>query len=258
MDRLQQILEVKQGEIERLTPRSAELRATALLRNDFRPFATAIDRDPLGLIAEVKKASPSAGVISEEFDPVQIARAYESAGAHAISVLTDEQFFQGHLSYLTEIRKAVALPLLRKDFILHEVQIYEAACAGADAILLIMAALDKSQFNHLFQIATACQLEVLVEIRTMRELDRALDANARVIGINNRDLTTMVVDLETTQLLAEQVPDELVLVSESGIKTPADARQVSDWGVNAILVGEALMRAGDIHAAVQELTVFPE
>lgn len=258
MDRLKEILEVKRVEIEALLPRHAELRATALQRNDFRPFASAIDRDPLGLIAEVKKASPSAGVIAESFDPVKIARTYQAAGADAISVLTDEQFFQGRLSYLTEIRKIVSLPLLRKDFILHEVQIYESACAGADAILLIVAALEKSELTHLFRTATACQLEVLVEVRTMRELDRALDLDARLIGINNRDLATMDVNLAATQTLTEQVPDEIVLVSESGIKTPADARQVSDWGVNAILVGETLMRANDVHAAIEGLTVFPE
>lgn len=258
MDRLKEILEVKRGEIERLAGRSEELRAAALLRNDFRPFASAINREPLGLIAEVKKASPSAGVIAENFNPVQIARAYQSAGANAISVLTDEQFFQGRLSYLEEIRRAVDLPLLRKDFILHEVQIYEAACAGADAILLIVAALEKSQLSHLHAVAATCNLEVLVEVRTLRELDRALDIDAQLIGINNRDLATMEVDLATTQNLAEQVPDEIVLVSESGIKTPADARQVSDWGVNAILVGETLMRADDVHGAIEGLTIFPE
>src|SRR3954469_22704039 len=137
-NRLQQILEVKSREVARLLPRLEHLRAAALLRNDIRPFAAALDRGPdaLGLIAEVKKASPSAGVIAADFDPVKIARQYEAAGAHAISVLTDEQFFQGHLSYLTKVREAVSLPCLRKDFFIHEAQIFEAVVAGADAVLL--------------------------------------------------------------------------------------------------------------------------
>jgi hypothetical protein len=146
-DRLKQILEVKEREVARILPRLDLLRAAALQRNDFRPFAAALDRGPeaLGLIAEVKKASPSAGVIAADFDPVAIAQQYEAAGAHCVSVLTDEQFFQGHLSYLTKIRQTIALPCLRKDFIIHDAQIYEAAVAGADAILLIVAALTQGQ-----------------------------------------------------------------------------------------------------------------
>lgn len=258
MDRLKEILDVKRGEIARLLPRAEELRAQALLRNDFRPFGSAINRYPLGLVAEIKKASPSAGLIVEDFDPVRIARAYQSGGANAISVLTDEQFFQGHLSYLTQVREAVPLPLLRKDFILHEVQIYEAVCAGADAILLIVAALDRRELKRLSQIATDLQLEVLVEVHDMRELDIAMDADAWVIGINNRDLITFDVDLATSEKLAEQVPDEIVLISESGIKTPEDARRVSDCGCNAILVGESLMRAEDVRATIESFTIFPE
>src|SRR3954471_21440622 len=150
-DRLQQILDVKRAEIARLLSREPLLRAAALQRNDFRPFAAAVNRgeEALGLIAEVKKASPSAGVIAENFDPVAIAQQYEAAGAHAISVLTDEQFFQGSLAYLTQVRKAVQLPILRKDFILHEAQIYEAAVAGADAVLLIVAALEQERLEAL-------------------------------------------------------------------------------------------------------------
>ena len=234
------------------------MRATALLRNDFRPFASAIDRDPLGLIAEVKKASPSAGVIAESFDPVKIARTYQSAGADAISVLTDEQFFQGRLSYLTEIRKIVSLPLLRKDFILHEVQIYESACAGADAILLIVAALEKSELTHLFRTPPPASS------RCWWKCAPCASSTAPSISMPGSSASTIATwrpwmsISPTTQTLTEQVPDEIVLVSESGIKTPADARQVSDWGVNAILVGETLMRAKDVHAAIEGLTVFPE
>lgn len=254
-DRLQQILEVKKIEVAKLLPRAELLRASAMLRNDFRGFTAALDHGPdqLGLIAEVKKASPSAGTIAEMFDPVLIAKAYASAGAHAISVLTDEQFFKGSTSYLAKIREAVALPLLRKDFIIHEAQIFEAVCAGADAILLIVAALEQAQLAALYKTALDFQLDVLVEVHTLAELDRALDIEARLIGINNRNLATFEVDLKTTEELSEEVPDEVLLVSESGIKTPADTKRVLDCGCNAVLVGETLMRADDVHAAVAEL-----
>jgi indole-3-glycerol phosphate synthase len=255
MNRLQQILDVKRREIAKMVHRSEMLRAGALRRDDFRSFRNAIDQGPdaLGLIAEVKKASPSAGVIAETFDPVLIGKAYESAGANAISVLTDEQFFQGHLSFMTKVRAAVDIPVLRKDFILHEAQIFEAACAGADAILLIVAALEQKELEHLLAVATDLQLDALVEVHTLEELDRALETDAQIIGINNRNLTTFEVDLKTTEELSEQVPDEIVLISESGIKTAADTRRVLDAGCNAILVGETLMRADDIHEAVDAL-----
>jgi len=254
-NRLQQILDVKKTEIARLLPRAEHLRAAALQRNEFRPFATALNRGPeeLGLVAEVKKASPSAGVIAADFDPLAIARQYEQAGAHAISVLTDEQFFQGHLSYLSKIREAVSLPLLRKDFILHEVQIHEASIAGADAILLIVAALEQDRLKALFDEAATCQLDALVEVHTQEELDRALELGASLIGINNRNLVTFEVDLETTEMLSEEVPDDVILVSESGLKTRADTQRVFDCGCNAILVGESLMRTGDIAGQVTEL-----
>jgi indole-3-glycerol phosphate synthase len=254
-DRLRQILEVKSQEVARLLPRTELLRAAALQRDDFRGFINHLDLGPdrLGLIAEVKKASPSAGVIAEEFDPVAIAQAYEAAGAHCVSVLTDEQFFQGHLSYLTRIRQAIALPCLRKDFVIHEVQLYEAAVAGADAALLIVAALDQAQLEHLYAVAETLQLDVLVEVHSEEELFRALDLGARLIGINNRNLTTFEVDLEATERISEEVPDGIILVSESGLKTKADTQRVFDCGCNAILVGEALMRTGDIAGQVAEL-----
>jgi indole-3-glycerol phosphate synthase len=255
VNRLQKILETKKTEIARILPRVEHLRMAALQRNDFRPFTATLDRGPeaLGLIAEVKKASPSAGVIAADFDPVAIAREYEAAGAHAISVLTDEEYFQGHLSYLTKVRKAVALPCLRKDFILHEVQIYEASVAGADAILLIVAALEQEQLEALYKTADLCQLDVLVEVHTREELDRAVDLGAKLIGINNRNLTTFEVDLATTEELSEDVPEGVILVSESGLKTQADARRVHAAGCQAILVGESLMRTGDIAGQVKEL-----
>ena len=258
-DRLRQILAVKEQEVARLLPRMEHLRVAALQRNDFRGFASALDLGPdaLGLIAEVKKASPSAGVIAENFDPVEIARQYEAAGAHAISVLTDEQFFQGHLSYLTRVRESVGLPCLRKDFMIHEVQLYEAAVAGADAVLLIVAALEQAQLEHLYQTAEALQLDVLVEVHTEPELVRALDLGAKLIGINNRNLTTFEVDVATTETLSEEVPEGVILVSESGLKTRADSLRVHACGCNAILVGEALMRTGDIAAQAAELLAVP-
>lgn len=254
-DRLQKILEVKRAEIARLLPRVEHLRQAALQRNDFRPFAAAVNRGPeaLGLIAEVKKASPSAGVIAESFDPVLIGKAYEDAGAHAISVLTDEQFFQGSLAYMSKVRAAVSVPVLRKDFMLHEAQIYEAAVAGADAILLIVAALERERLEALYRTADLCQLDALVEVHTREEMDRALDLGATLIGINNRNLATFEVDVATTEELSEEVPDGVTLVSESGLKTREDTQRVFAAGCNAILVGESLMRTGDVHAQVADL-----
>lgn len=254
-NRLKQILDVKQQEVARIIPRAEHLRAAALQRNDFRPFALALDRGPeaLGLIAEVKKASPSAGVIAKDFDPVAIARAYEEAGAHAVSVLTDEQFFQGSLSYMTKVREAISLPVLRKDFIIHDAQIFEASVAGADAILLIVAALEQAQLESLYKTADLCQLDVLVEVHTREELERALDIGAKLIGINNRNLTTFEVDLKATEEISEDVPEGVILVSESGLKTREDSQRVFAAGCNAILVGESLMRTGNIAEQVAEL-----
>ena len=254
MSPLDEILRVKRSEIEQLRPRRDELRKAALQRNDFRSLHAALDRGPekLALIAEVKKASPSAGVIAESFDPVAIAQNYARAGCEAISVLTDEQFFQGKLEYLTEIRRVVSVPLLRKDFILEEVQIAEAAAAGADAILLIVAALEQEQLVALLRAAALYQLDALVEVHTYDELDRALETDAKLIGINNRDLATFEVDLAVTERLSEEVPNDVVLVSESGIKTAEDVARVKACGVNAVLIGEALMRgqAGAISALI--------
>ena len=245
MNRLEEILGVKRLEIERLRPRREELRQAALSRNDFRSFASALQRGPdqLALIAEIKKASPSAGVIVESFDPLEIAKNYARAGADAISVLTDEEFFQGHLSFLSPIRAAVARPLLRKDFILDEIQIAESAAAGADAILLIVAALAQEQLIKLLEAAETYQLDALVEVHTLSELERALETSAQIIGINNRNLATFEVDLSVTEKLSEEVPQGIVLVSESGIRTAEDLARIKACGVDAVLIGEALMRA---------------
>jgi len=244
MDRLEEILRAKRDEIEALRPRRDELHRAALLRNDFRGFASALQpgEGKLALIAEVKKASPSAGLIVESFDPVAIAKNYARAGVEAISVLTDEKFFQGHLSYLATIRAVVPQPLLRKDFILDPLQIMEAAVAGADAILLIVAALKQHELISLLETATLYQLAVLVEVHTLAELERALETPAQVIGINNRNLATFEVDLSVTEKLSEEVPQEIVLVSESGIRTSEDLARIKACGVDAVLIGEALMR----------------
>jgi len=244
MNRLDEILRVKRDAVAKLRPRREELHKAALLRNDFRGFAAALRQGEgkVALIAEIKKASPSAGIIAQHFDPVGIATNYARAGVDAISVLTDEPFFQGHLDHLRLVRAAVAQPLLRKDFILDPIQIMEAAAAGADAILLIVAALDQHQLVALLETAALYQLDVMVEVHTLPELDRALDTEATIIGVNNRDLRTFEIDLSVTETLSEQIPKEITLVSESGIRTAEDLARVKACGVDAVLIGEALMR----------------
>jgi len=220
---------------------------------DFHQALLSPPAGPLALIAEVKKASPSAGVIRPGFDPVQIARVYEQSGAACLSVLTDEHFFQGHDGYLTAIRVAVDLPLLRKDFIIDAYQIYEARAIGADAILLIAAALSPTQIADYRALAGEIGMTALVEVHTEAEMAVALGAGARLIGINSRDLNTFVTDLGTVERLAAMVPDGVTLVAESGIKTFADVKRVADAGAGAVLVGETFMRAPDVGAAVREL-----
>jgi len=205
------------------------------------------------LIAEVKKASPSKGVIRDEFDPVTIAKIYEESGASSLSVQTESRFFQGTLAYLGLIRKAVKLPLLRKDFIIDEYQIHEARGAGADAILLIAACLEKQQLEDYLAIAHQLGLDVLVESHTYKELDRSLRAGAELVGINNRDLTTFTVSLQTTLDLLKDIPEDRIVVSESGIRTRDDVVKLRQAGVDAVLVGESLMREKDIGRKVNEL-----
>lgn len=205
------------------------------------------------LIAEVKKASPSAGIIRADFDPVQIAHAYEDAGADCLSVLTDERFFQGHDTYLQAVKAAVTLPVLRKDFIVDPYQIYEARLLGADAVLLIVAALRADQLRSYLELALMLGLTPLVEVHTEREMEAALAVNAKLIGINSRDLKRFVTDLAVVERLAAMVPADVALVAESGIKTVEDVARVSQAGARAILVGETLMRAPDIGAAIKDL-----
>jgi len=205
------------------------------------------------LIAEVKKASPSRGVIRDDFDPVMIAKAYEESGASCLSVLTERKFFQGSLDHLGRIRKAVTLPLLRKDFIIDEYQIHEARAAGADAILLIAACLETQQLGDYLGIARRLGLDALVESHTYAELDKSLLAGATLVGINNRDLRTFTVSLQTTLDLIKDIPDDCTVVSESGIKTRDDVLRLRQAGVDAILVGESLLREKDIGRKVKEL-----
>ncbi|HXY60953.1 MAG TPA: indole-3-glycerol phosphate synthase TrpC [Chthoniobacterales bacterium] len=244
MNRLEEILRVKRDEIERLRPRRVELDQQARERKDFRSFRSALEREHpnLAVIAEIKKASPSAGVITDSFYPISIAEDYELNGANAISVLTDAKFFHGDLSHLSDLRFAVSLPLLRKDFILDEIQVAESVAHGADAILLIVAALEQPKLIDLLKSAAEYKVDALVEVHTQEELNRALGAGAKIVGINNRDLATFRVDLAVTEKLCREVPDEVVLVSESGIKTSEDAARLRACGVDAVLVGEALMR----------------
>ena len=217
-----------------------------------RGFARALAAPGMSLIAEVKKASPSRGVIRADFHPAEIARAYESTGAAAISVLTDEPHFQGKLAYLDEVRAAVGLPLLRKDFIIHPAQIFEAV-GRADAVLLIVAALAPAELAELFATATACGLDTLVEVHDRREVDAALELGAPVIGINNRDLHAFTVDIQTTLRLRPAIPPDRLVVSESGIRTPDQVAELAHAGIDAILVGEAFMASEDIAGAVRAL-----
>lgn len=260
---LDRILETKRQEVAALLRRCSldDLKAQAASAPRARNFYAAVTRQPRGLvnlIAEVKKASPSAGVIRADFDPVAIARQYAAAGADALSVLTDEQYFQGHLDYLRAIRAAVDLPILRKDFLIDEAQVYEARAAGADAVLLIAAALPPGRLMDLAILATQLRMTVLIEVHDADELLGLRSVvgfpheRYSLLGINNRNLKTFQVDLGTTLRLAELAQD-LPLVSESGIRTPQDVQKLKHAGVRAILVGETLMRAGDIASQVSSL-----
>jgi indole-3-glycerol phosphate synthase len=213
---------------------------------------------PVRLIAEVKHASPVKGVLRADFDPVALARAYAENGAAAISVLTDERFFQGHPVFLKQIREAVLVPLLRKEFIIDEWQLPESRALGADAVLLIVAILSPFQLRDYLQAAEALGMDVLVEVHTEPELEVALAAAARIIGINNRNLNSFATDLGTTETFASRVKgnegEERILVSESGIGSAADVARVAVWGVDAVLVGEALVRERDVAAKTRELS----
>ena len=256
MDILRQIVSTKRDEIARAkaaVPESelrARLKDAPILRDFFTPLAAG---GPIKLIAEVKKASPSKGVIRADFDPVAIARIYEESGASCLSVLTDQQYFQGRLDYLTQIRAAVSLPLLRKDFILETYQLLEARIAGADAVLLIAECLDDCNLRKLHNEAIELGLAPLVELYEPANLPRVLTAGATLVGVNNRDLKTFEVDLSHCIRLRDQVPLDSVFVAESGIHERSDVLRLEEAGVDAMLVGESLMREADIGTAVRRL-----
>jgi len=255
-DILEKICAVKRREIERLHEAGeGRLRRGIEKQEPPRPFRAALsENDRVALIAEVKKASPSAGIIREDFDPASVAQAYERGGARCLSVLTDEEFFQGSLDDLTRARAAVELPVLRKDFILDQLQVLEARACGADCVLLIVAALDGAALAELLEEARALGMDALVEVHSRRELEAALSVGADLVGINNRDLRTFEVRLETTCQLAPTVPDGVAVVAESGIRTRADVERLKQCGVHAVLVGETLMRSRDPGAAARELS----
>ena len=250
-DILRRIVEVKHEEVARARAAMplAALRAEAEARRDTRGFAAAL-RDKLAaarpaVIAEVKKASPSKGVLRERFVPAEIAISYERHGAAALSVLTDEPFFQGSAEYLRQARAACGLPVLRKDFMIDAYQVVEARAMGADCILLIVACLDDAQMTDMEAEALGLGLDVLVEVHDGAELERALKLKTPLLGINNRDLRSFEVSLDTTLGLLGQVPPDRLLVTESGILSPSDVSRMRGAGVNAFLVGEAFMRAPD-------------
>ncbi len=264
---LDSILEQKRREVARLPQRTvsiAELRAVLDARGERRDFFGALLKGAgpppaVALIAEIKRASPSAGLIRPDFDPVRIACEYEAAGASCLSVLTDEKFFQGSLQHLRQIRSAVNLPLLCKDFILDERQVLEAAQCGADAILLIVAILTRAQLGRLLALVSGAGLAPLVEVHDEFELDCALAAGATLIGVNNRNLKTFKTDLATTERLAPAIGQSAAagrppfLVAESGIHTRGDVERLARCGARAILVGESLLRHPDLSAKVREL-----
>lgn len=249
-DILKKILQRKQEEV---VERSARV-AVAELREHFdefapRGFASALTAKLLqqqpAVIAEIKKASPSRGLLRENFNPAEIARSYEQGGAACLSVLTDQDFFQGHEDYLQQARAACQLPVLRKDFMIDPYQVYEARAIGADCILLIVAALSDEQLRELSHLAWYLDMDVLVEVHDRPELERALQLDTELIGINNRNLRTFETKLQTTLDLLTQIPDDRIVITESGIHSSADVKLMRDQGVHAFLVGEAFMRADE-------------
>lgn len=227
-------------------------RASECSRNTVS-LSAALRRPYISVIAEVKKASPSKSVICENFDPVSIAREYEKAGADAISCLTENYYFQGSLSYLAKIRQNVHIPILRKDFIIDEFQIYESRAAGADAILLIAAVLDTDTLKRFKKTADECGLECIFEIHNQNELQKILPASPEIIGINNRDLKTFEVSLDNTKALCNLIRDDYIIVSESGIRNHNDMLLINNYGANAALIGETLMRCDDKFQMMRKL-----
>ncbi|MFC1965875.1 indole-3-glycerol phosphate synthase TrpC [Chloroflexota bacterium] len=234
----------------------ADLRRAAKRQSPPLDLASALQGDSIRLITEVKKASPSKGVIRSDFDPVEIAQTYARNGASAISVLTEARYFQGSLNHLKDIKEALGndkLPLLRKDFLCDPYQIYESRAYGADSLLLIVAILTPEQLDELIGLSHQLGMSCLVEVHNEAELEIVLKSQARIIGINNRDLKTFTVDLATTERLRPLIPTDRIVVSESGIKDRVDLEKLKDWGVDAALIGESLMSATNIAVKMKEL-----
>ncbi len=251
---LAEIVSQKQLEVKLLSAQKSELQSKAEQnRGTQRPFAQALRYSTPAVIAEVKKASPSRGLLQPNFDPVRLAVAYEQGGAACLSVLTDEQYFQGSLADLTAAREATILPVLRKDFVIDPVQIYQAAAHGADAILLIAAILEAEELRTFRQLAAELGLAALVEVHNHEELDRALQSSADLIGVNNRNLETFEVSLNTSLRLSKEMPAEATRVSESGIFTRSDLDLLRNAGFHAFLIGESLMKANNPVGALRAL-----
>ena len=258
MNKLDEICATKREEVADRRSRSTigDLDAAALMQSAPRGFEAALrkaSRDGFGLIAEIKKASPSKGLIRADFDPADHARAYEAGGATCLSVLTDAPYFQGHEDYLLQARAACALPVLRKDFMVDPWQVAEARAIGADAILIIVAALDDTEMAEIEAAAIERRMDVLVEVHDEAEIDRAAKLKSRLIGVNNRDLKTFTTDLATTERLAALAPENTLLVGESGIASHDDCQRLARSGVRSFLVGESLMRQADVTAATRAL-----
>ena len=253
-DILGRIVETKRHEVEGLRDRVAELRAASRSAEPARDFLGAVSgRESVAVIAEIKRRSPGAGPIRPDLDPLQLAPTYEAGGAAALSVLTDQDYFGGCLEDMSAARGLVGLPVLRKDFLIDESQIYEARAAGADAILLIVRILDDARLLSLRLLAEELGMTALVEAHDGEEVDRGVAAGARLIGVNNRNLRTFETRLEVTLDLLDRIPSDVVLISESGIRTREDVRLLGDKGVDAVLVGESLLRQSDPGAGVSAL-----
>ncbi len=253
---LDKIVDYKILEIEQSKKKISwdELETQLPLASPVRSFVDQLhSANGMGVIAEVKKASPSAGIIREDFDPVEIAKIYEQNDASCISVLTDEHFFQGHLDFLKKIRKSVDIPLLRKDFILDRYQILEARVAGADCVLLIAECLKPEQLADLYSYSSELGMDTLIEIYEPENLQPVLDLSPCLMGINNRNLKTFVTDLDHSIQLSKRVPETTLLVSESGIRNREDVSRLTDAGIKAILVGETLMKSENIGDKLREL-----
>ena len=255
---LDQIVASNKLELEarKLSSPIEELKKAASEQTPPLDYASALRRDCIQLIAEVKRASPSKGVIRLNFDPVGIAQTYVNNGASAISVLTETKYFQGNLNYLRDIRNMPGsrrVPLLRKDFLFDTYQVYESRAYGADSLLLIVAILTSERLEELLRLSHELGMECLVEVHNKAELEIALNSEAEVIGINNRDLNTFTVDLNTTEHLRPLIPPDIIVVSESGIKNRGDMEKLKGWGVDAVLVGESLLSAPDVATKMKEL-----